>query len=71
MENRLTDEEWRKILESNTPPKTEWIASFSCSSSKQEKTKEGKLKFILIILACPLLYSISHFLRSRIIIIYF
>ncbi|MBA7497932.1 hypothetical protein ES704_00666 [subsurface metagenome] len=30
MENRLTDEEWRKILDSNPPPKPEWCASFSC-----------------------------------------
>jgi len=31
MENRLTDEEWRKILDSNPPPEPEWSASFSFS----------------------------------------
>ncbi|GAF74534.1 unnamed protein product, partial [marine sediment metagenome] len=31
MENRLTDEGWRKILDSNPPPEPEWCASFSCS----------------------------------------
>ncbi|MBA7523599.1 hypothetical protein ES705_15726 [subsurface metagenome] len=31
MENRLTDEEWREILDSDPPPEPEWIASFSCS----------------------------------------
>jgi hypothetical protein len=31
MENRLTDEEWRKILDSNPPPEPEWIDSFSCN----------------------------------------
>jgi len=29
MENRLTDKEWRKILDSNPPPEPEWIESFS------------------------------------------
>jgi uncharacterized protein Usg len=29
MENRLTDEEWRKILDSNPPPEPEWISTFS------------------------------------------
>ena len=31
MENRLTDEEWRKILDSNPPPEPEWITNFSCN----------------------------------------
>jgi len=31
MEDRLTDEAWRKILDSNPPPEPEWITSFSCS----------------------------------------
>jgi len=31
MENRLTDEEWRKILDYNPPTEPEWKASFSCS----------------------------------------
>jgi len=31
MENRLTDEEWRKILDSNPPPESEWIKTFSCN----------------------------------------
>jgi len=31
MENRLTDEGWRKILDSNPPPEPEWIDSFSCN----------------------------------------
>jgi hypothetical protein len=29
MENRLTDEEWRKILDSNPPPEPEWTSTFS------------------------------------------
>ena len=29
MENRLTDEEWRKILDSNPPPEPEWSNTFS------------------------------------------
>ena len=29
MENRLTDEEWREILDSNPPSEPEWIESFS------------------------------------------
>jgi hypothetical protein len=29
MENRLTDEEWREILDSNPPPEPEWNSSFS------------------------------------------
>jgi len=31
MEDRLTDEGWRKILDSNPPPEPEWIDSFSCN----------------------------------------
>jgi len=31
MENRLTDEAWREILDSNPPPESEWIDSFSCN----------------------------------------
>jgi len=31
MENRLTDEEWRNILDSNPPPEPEWSTSFSCN----------------------------------------
>ncbi len=31
MKNRLTDEGWRKILDSNPPPEPEWNSSFSCS----------------------------------------
>ena len=31
IENRLTDEEWTKILDSNPPPEPEWIDSFSCN----------------------------------------
>jgi len=29
MENRLTDEEWRKILDSHPPPEPEWTSTFS------------------------------------------
>jgi len=32
MENRLTDENWRKILDSNPPPEPEWIKTFSCNN---------------------------------------
>jgi len=31
MEDRLTDEGWRKILDSNPPPEPEWIKTFSCN----------------------------------------
>jgi hypothetical protein len=31
MENRLTDEAWREILDSHPPPEPEWIDSFSCN----------------------------------------
>ncbi|RLC36960.1 MAG: hypothetical protein DRH33_06285 [Candidatus Nealsonbacteria bacterium] len=32
MENRLTDEEWREILDSNPPPEPEWVKTFSCNN---------------------------------------
>lgn len=32
MEDRLTDEEWRKILNSNPPPEPEWSTTFSCNN---------------------------------------
>jgi len=31
MEDRLTDEGWRKILDSNPPPEPEWSTTFSCN----------------------------------------
>jgi len=31
MDNRLTDEAWRDILNSNPPPEPEWIKTFSCN----------------------------------------
>lgn len=31
MDDRLTDEAWREILDSNPPPQPEWIKTFSCN----------------------------------------
>jgi len=31
MDDRLTDEAWREILDSNPPPEPEWIKTFSCN----------------------------------------
>ena len=31
MDDRLTDEAWREILNSNPPPQPEWIKTFSCN----------------------------------------